>query len=150
MNIVIGSDHGGFDLKEILKAFLEGEGHNVLDYGTYSKDAVDYPDIALLVAQKVSEDGDFVGIVIDGAGMGSAMAANKVPGIRAAACYDTYAAGNSREHNDANVLTLGSMITGPGLAKEIAKKWLGTSFAGGRHSRRVNKIIQIEEKYLKK
>ncbi|MCD6309284.1 MAG: ribose 5-phosphate isomerase B, partial [Candidatus Eremiobacteraeota bacterium] len=149
-DIVIGSDHGGFDLKEILKKFLEEQGHSVLDYGTYSRDSVDYPDIALLVAQKVSEDKNILGILIDGAGMGSAMAANKVPGIRAAACYDTYAANNSREHNDANILVLGSMITGPGLAKEIVTTWLNAEFGGGRHARRVGKIMQIEEKYLKK
>lgn len=150
MKIVIGSDHGGFELKEDLKGFLKELGYAVLDYGTYSKDPVDYPDIALLVAQKVSEDDEFLGIIIDGAGMGSAICANKVPGIRAAACYDTFAAKNSREHNDANVLTLGSRITGTGLAREIVTTWLNTTFAGGRHAGRVSKIIQIEEKFLKK
>jgi ribose 5-phosphate isomerase B len=149
VKVVIGSDHGGYELKEDLKAFLDKEGYVVLDYGTYSAEPVDYPDIALLVAKKVSEDKDCLGIIIDGAGIGSAMAANKVPGVRAASCYDIYTARNSREHNDANVLTLGGRVSGKGLAQEIVKVWLNSNFLGDRHARRVDKIMQIERKYFK-
>ena len=149
MDIIIGSDHGGFSLKEELKAFLLKEGFKVSDYGTYSADPVDYPDIAFLVAEKVGKDGKSVGIIIDGAGMGSAITANKVPGIRAAACYDTVAAKNSRAHNDANILTLGSRITGAGLAQEIVRTWLCTPFEGGRHAARVRKIESVEKRFLR-
>jgi len=149
LKVIIGSDHGGFSLKEEVKLFLTKSGYEITDYGTYSTDPVDYPDIAFLVAQEVSRDPQNVGIIIDGAGMGSCMVANKVPGIRAAACYDTFAAKTSRSHNDANVLTLGSRITGGGLALEIVKTWLSASFEGGRHSARVNKIEQVEKEILK-
>lgn len=149
MKVVLGCDHGGFELKEDLKAYLGKQGFTVMDYGVYSEEPVDYPDMALLVAKKVSEDKDCLGIVIDGAGIGSAMAANKVPGIRAAACYDAYTARNSREHNDANLLTLGGRVTGKGLAQEIVSVWLQAKFAGDRHARRVDKIMQIERKYFK-
>jgi len=149
MKVYIGSDHGGFELKEHLKSFIEKLGFQVIDFGTYSQEAVDYPDIAFLVAEKVSQDKGSLGIMIDGAGMGSAICANKVPGVRAAACYDTYGANNSRQHNDVNLLTLGSMITGKGLAEQIVKTWLQTSFEGGRHCRRVEKIMAIEKRFLK-
>ena len=147
--VYLGSDHGGFELKEHLKGFIEKLGFQVIDFGAYSKDAVDYPDIAFLVAEKTASEPGSLGIMIDGAGMGSAVCANKVPGVRAAACYDTYGARNSREHNDVNVLTLGSMITGRGIAEEIVKMWLSTPFAGGRHSRRVEKMMAIEKRFLK-
>ncbi len=147
MKVYIGSDHGGFKLKEHLKGFIEKLGFQVVDFGAYSVEPVDYPDIAYLVAEKVASARDGVGIMIDGAGMGSAIAANKVEGIRAAACYDTYGARNSREHNDANLLTLGAQITGQGLAEEIVKIWLSSSFSGGRHSRRVEKIMAIEKRF---
>lgn len=150
MKVCIGSDHGGFELKEHLKKFIENLGYQVVDFGAYSRDAVDYPDIAFLVAEKVAADGGrSVGIMIDGAGMGSAIAANKIAGVRAAACYDTYGARNSREHNDANMLTLGSMITGRGIAEEIVRTWLSASFTGGRHSRRVDKIMSMERRNFK-
>jgi len=149
VKVVLGCDHGGFELKEDLKAYLGKQGFTVMDYGVYTEAPVDYPDMALLVAKKVSEDKDCLGIVIDGAGIGSAMAANKVPGIRAAACYDAYTARNSREHNDANLLTLGGRVTGKGLAQEIVSVWLQAKFAGDRHARRVDKIMQIERKYFK-
>ena len=150
VKIVLGSDHGGYDLKEALKKFLKEEGHICHDYGTYSKDSCDYPDLAFLVAQAVSRGEFEVGIVVDGAGIGSAMAANKVPGVRAAVCNDIYTARNSREHNHANVLTLGSMVVGGGKAKEIVKAWLATAWASGRHERRVNMIMDIEKKYTGK
>ena len=144
MKVVIGSDHGGFDLKELLKKFISGLGHQVVDYGTYSKAAVDYPDFAYLVSDVVRKEKNTLGIMIDGAGCGSAMTANKVSGIRAAACYDCFTAWNSRAHNDSNVLTLGSRVIGDELAKKIVQTWLETEFEGGRHSRRVSKIMEVE------
>lgn len=146
--IAIGSDHGGYALKEHLKDHLRGLGYRYDDVGAFSEAAVDYPDIAELVAQKVASGSATRGIVIDGAGIGSAMAANKIPGVRAAACYDVYTAKNSREHNNANVLSLGSRNTGIDIAKEIVRVWLETGFGGGRHLPRVEKIIALEQKYL--
>ena len=147
--IAIGSDHGGYELKEILKTELAGQGYEVVDCGTNSKEAVDYPDFALAVAQKVSAGDVWRGIVIDGAGIGSCMTANKVPGVRAAMCYDYASASNSREHNDANVLTLGAGLIGTNQAKLIVKTWLATEFGGGRHQKRIDKIINIEKQFLK-
>lgn len=147
--IVIGSDHGGFELKEQLVGFLRQLGYQVADYGCYSEDPVDYPDIAMLVAEAVATGIDTVGIMIDGVGIASAMVANKVPGIRAAYCWDLFTARSSREHNDANLLTLGGRVTGAILAQEIVKTWLETDFPGGRHARRVDKIMEIERRYLK-
>jgi len=145
--IILGSDHGGFELKEILKQFLLESGRQVDDIGTHSTESVDYPDFAHEVARKVAADPKFLGIVIDGAGVGSAMAANKVPGIRAASCQDVYTARNSRVHNNANVLTLGCRVLGIDVAKEIVTTWLNSHFEGGRHQRRVDKIMLIEQKY---
>jgi len=145
--IAIGSDHGGYALKESLKTFLRELGFHYEDVGTFSEASVDYPDIAEKVAEQVASGSASCGIMIDGAGVGSAMAANKVPGIRAAACYDTYTARNSREHNNANILVLGSRNLGIDIAKEIVKVWLNTGFGGGRHLRRVEKIAEIEKKY---
>jgi len=144
--IAIGADHGGFIMKEDLKSYLQGKGYQVDDCGAYNTDSVDYPDFAYAVAVKVSEGEAWRGLVIDGAGIGSCMAANKVPGVRAAMCYDYATAVNSREHNGANVLTLGAGLIGPNLARQIVQTWLDTDFAGGRHSRRVNKIMNIEKK----
>lgn len=147
--VAIGADHGGFDLKQSLAAYLKELGYAPLDCGTFSKDAVDYPDFALAVAELVAGGRAWRGIVVDGAGIGSCMAANKVPGIRAALCYDQATAVNSREHNDANVLTLGAGLIGPALAKQIVKTWLDTAFGGGRHAKRVDKIVAIEKRFLK-
>jgi len=148
--IAVGADHGGFKMKEELKSFLNELGHQVHDFGTNSEDAVDYPDFAYAVAKSVSEGSADVGIVIDGAGVGSAMTANKVPGVRAAACYSVAVARNSREHNDANVLTLGSKtITSPEM-REIVRAWLGTEMSEERHRKRVGKIDAIERQYLRK
>ena len=147
--IAIGADHGGFDLKSVLVAHLRKGGHQVEDFGTSSREAVDYPDFARAVAESVSQGRADAGIIIDGAGIGSCMAANKVPGVRAAMCYDHATAVNSREHNDANVLTLGGVLVGNNLARQITKTWLETSFGGGRHARRVDKIMDIERRYLK-
>jgi ribose 5-phosphate isomerase B len=147
--VALAADHGGFELKEKLKANLQELGYAVLDCGTSSSESVDYPDFAYAVARLVSEGRATRGIVVDGAGIGSCMAANKVPGIRAALCYDLSTASNSREHNDANVLTLGGRLIGDVLAREIVKTWLSTPFGGDRHARRVDKIMAIERRYLK-
>lgn len=147
--IALGADHGGFELKEILKKDLAEAGYSILDVGTNSKDAVDYPDFAHAVASQVASGKAWRGVIIDGAGIGSCMVANKVPGVRAALAYDLSSAINSREHNDANVLTLGAGLIGVNLARQILKTWLETAFAGGRHSRRVEKITAIEKEYLK-
>lgn len=149
MRVVIGSDHGGFEMKQDLVKFVKELGHEVVDYGTHSTEPVDYPDIALLIATAVQMDPQrTLGIMVDGAGIGSAMTANKVPGVRAAPCYDTFTAKNSREHNDANVLTLGGRVTGIGLAREIVKVWLATPFGGARHARRIEKMLQVERRFM--
>ena len=147
--IAIGTDHGGVDLKEILKKDLSDQGYTVIDCGTHTKDSVDYPDIALAVSEQVVSGKAWRGVVIDGAGIGSCMASNKVPGIRAAMCYDYATAVNSREHNDANVLTLGAGLIGVNLAKQIVNTWLATEFGGDRHAKRVEKIIAIEQSFIK-
>ncbi len=147
--VALGCDHGGYAMKEDLKGYLAELGYEVVDCGTNSTAAVDYPDLAYAVARLVAEGRAWRGIVVDGAGIGSCMAANKVPGIRAAMCYDHASAVNSREHNDANVLTLGGMLLGPGLARQVVKVWLETEFGGGRHARRVDKIMQIERRFLR-
>jgi ribose 5-phosphate isomerase B len=144
--VAIGADHGGFPMKEILKAELQIR-YTVIDCGTDSTDSVDYPDFALAVAQLVSSGRAWRGIMIDGAGIGSCMVANKVPGVRAALCYDYATAINSREHNDANYLTLGAGLIGNALAKQIVDTWLKTDFAGGRHAKRVDKIMAVEQKF---
>jgi len=147
--VAIGTDHGGVDLKEILKQTLIDNQYKVIDVGTHTKDAVDYPDIALAVAERVASGEAWRGVIIDGAGIGSCMAANKVPGVRAALCYDYATAVNSREHNNANVLTLGAGLIGTNLAKQILITWLTTDFGGGRHAKRVDKITAIEKRFLK-
>lgn len=142
--IAIGADHGGFALKERLGFRLKEQGHTVVDCGTHSSDSVDYPDIALSVARLVSGGEADVGIVVDGAGIGSAMVANKVPGVRAALCYDISTARNAREHNHANVLTLGAGMTGDALAWQITEEFLSTPFGSGRHARRVAMIDALD------
>jgi ribose 5-phosphate isomerase B len=142
--VAIGADHGGFELKEQLKIYLREWRYQVLDLGTNSAEAVDYPDFAEAVANAVARGEAWRGIVLDSAGIGSSIAANKVPGVRAALCYDRATARNSREHNDANVLTLGAKLIAPEAAREIVALWLTTPFAGGRHQRRVDKIRSIE------
>lgn len=144
MRVAMGSDHGGYPLKESLKKFLQGLGHEVKDFGTGSPDPVDYPDFAFLVAGAVATGEYPCGIIIDGAGIGSAIVANKLPKVRAALCNDLYAARNCREHNDANILTLGARVIGEGLAQEIVKVFLTTEFAS-RHKPRIDKIQRIED-----
>jgi ribose 5-phosphate isomerase B len=147
--VAIGADHGGYELKEMLKGTLKELGFAVVDCGTDSTASVDYPEFAYAVARLVAQGRAPCGIVVDGAGIGSCMAANKVPGVRAAMCYDQATAVNSREHNHANVLTLGAGLIGPSLARQIVKIWLETPVGGGRHARRVNKITDIERRYLR-
>jgi ribose 5-phosphate isomerase B len=147
--VAIGADHGGYDLKEILKVTLNELGYDVRDVGAYNKGAVDYPDFAHEVARLVSIGKAWRGIMIDGAGIGSCIVANKVPGVRAGMAYDYSSAVNSREHNNTNVLTLGAGLIGVNLAKQIVKVWLTTEFGGGRHAGRVDKITAVEKQYLK-
>lgn len=147
MRIALGSDHGGYYLKEEIKKFLEEQGFEYHDFGSFSPEAVDYPDFAQQVAEAVARGEYERGILCCGTGIGVAIAANKVPGIRAALCHDTFSARASREHNDANILTLGGRVIGPGLAREIVITWLKAEFTGGRHARRVAKITALEGKY---
>ncbi len=147
--IALGSDHGGYDLKQALMTQLQDLGYQVTDCGTSSTASVDYPDFAFAVAKLVAQGNAWRGLIIDGAGIGSCMTANKVPGVRAAMCYDQATAINSRNHNNANVLTLGAGLIGLNLAKQIVKVWLETDFGGGRHARRVEKIMGIEQRFLK-
>ena len=147
--IAIGADHGGFPLKEKIGFRLKEAGYEVLDCGTDSHEAVDYPDFAHAVAREVASGACRYGIVVDGAGIGSAMVANKVPGVRAALCYDLSTARNSREHNHANVLTLGAGLIGEALAWQIVEEWLSVEWGGNRHAKRVAKIDDIERQYSK-
>ncbi len=147
--VAVGADHGGFALKEALKAHITSLGYGVIDCGTHSTEAVDYPDLAYAVARLVSTGEAWRGVIVDGAGLGSCMAANKVPGVRAALCYDHATAVNSREHNDANVLTLGAGLIGQALARQITETFLATPFAGGRHQKRVDKVMEIEKRFSK-
>jgi len=149
MKISIASDHAGFELKEKIKKYLLELGHACKDFGTNSNDSVDYPDFALKVAESVASKECDRGILICGSGLGMSMAANKVPGIRAALCSNPEMARLSREHNDANVLTIGARLIDGDTAKEIVRVWLTTEFAGDRHLRRINKIRDIERKYSK-
>lgn len=145
MKVAIGSDHGGFNLKESIKPVLEQLGVTYEDYGTHSIESVDYPDIAERVAHDVASGKFDRGILICGTGIGIGIAANKVPGIRAALCHDTFSAHASREHNNANILTMGERVIGPGLAADIVKIWLSAEFEGGRHARRIAKISDLEK-----
>jgi ribose 5-phosphate isomerase B len=148
-SVALGADHGGLELKEQVKTYLQELGYEVRDLGTHDTVPVDYPDIALAVAMSVARKESTLGIIVDGAGIGSCMAANKIPGIRAALCYDEATARNSREHNFANVLTLGGKMIKPEAMRRIVKAWLETPFGEERHARRVRKIAAIEAKYLR-
>lgn len=149
MRIAIGCDHAGFLLKEELKAYLQALGHEVEDMGTHSLESVDYPDYARQVAEAVAQGKVERGIVICGTGIGSSIVANKVPGVRAALCHESYTARMSREHNDSNVLALGGRVLGVELAKEIVQVWLASEFQGGRHALRVEKIRTIEREMVR-
>jgi ribose 5-phosphate isomerase B len=145
--VALGADHGGYTLKEDLKPAVGRFGWRFLDLGTFSADPVDYPDFALAVARAVREGRARLGVVVDGAGIGSAIAANKVPGVRAATCHDVAAARNAREHNDANVLSLGAKFVDASRAAEVLETFLASACTEERHARRVGKIKQIEETY---
>ncbi len=147
--IAIGADHGGFEMKEHVKTLLTELGHKPRDFGTDSADPVDYPDIAHAVARAVADRTCDLGIIIDGAGIGSAITANKVPGIRAALCYDESTARNSREHNYANVLSLGGRLLSVDQIRRIVTVWLATPEGEARHEKRVAKITAIEKQYLR-
>lgn len=144
MRVAIGCDHAGHSLKVVLAAFLRDEGHDVLDLGTDSEEAVDYPDVCAAVGRAVVDGRADRGVVLGGSGQGEQIAANKVAGVRAALCNDLHLAELSRRHNDANVLALGGRIVAPALAEEIVRVWLATPFDGGRHARRVEQIAEIE------
>ena len=146
--IALGADHAGWELKEALKAWLIESGHQILDFGTHSPQSVDYPDYALQVGEAVASGKAERGLLVCGTGIGMAMTANKVPGIRAALCSDLFTARMSREHNDANILALGGRLMDSDLGLEILKMWLATEFSGGRHERRLSKIAQIERRHL--
>jgi ribose 5-phosphate isomerase B len=145
--VALGADHGGYRMKELLKPVFAELGLEVRDAGVNDEAPADYPDIAEKVALLVAEGKAARGVIVDGAGIGSAMAANKIPGVRAALCYDKASARNSREHNNANVLTLGGRLLTPTQAEEVLRTWLATPFGGGRHAARVGKISQLEQRY---
>ena len=149
MKIAIGSDHGGFELKAEIHKYLTENGYEVKDFGTYSIDSCDYPDYGVKVAEAVAAKEYEFGILVCGTGIGISIAANKVPGIRAALCSDTFSAHATREHNDANILAMGARVVGPGLALDIVKTFLSAKFEGGRHINRIDKIREIENKYNK-
>ena len=144
MHVVTGSDHAGLQLKAALVRHLESLGHTVTDLGTHTAESCDYPDFATAVAAEVVAGRADRGLLICGTGIGMAMAANKVHGIRAAVVSDSFSARASREHNDANVLCMGERVVGAGLAKEILDAWMGATYQGGRHQRRLDKIAEIE------
>jgi ribose 5-phosphate isomerase B len=147
--VAIGADHGGYRLKEALKVVLHSLDLEPRDVGVYEEIPADYPDIAAKVAELVASGAAARGVAIDAAGIGSSIAANKVPGIRAALCYDRASARNSREHNDSNVLTLGARLLTGSQAEEVLRTWLATPFAGGRHQKRIDKITEMERRYAK-
>lgn len=145
MKLIIGADHGGFELKEIIKAHLQKNGYETDDVGCYDSGSVDYPDIALKLCRKVLAREGELGILICGTGIGISMAANKINGIRAALCSDEFSARATRAHNDANVLCLGGRVVGPELAKSVCDAFLSGSFEGGRHQTRIEKMTEIEK-----
>jgi ribose 5-phosphate isomerase B len=149
MNIAIGSDHGGFGLKEYLKAALRKKGHTLTDFGCYSSEAVDYPDIAFLVAEAMKDKKYDKAILIDGTGGGVTLAANKVKGVRAVCAYNELTGAFASEHDDANILCLGGKMLGELLAEKIADAYINTPFGGERHQRRLDKIAAVEGKYFK-
>lgn len=148
LHIALGADHAGFELKEKVRRYLESKGYAVEDFGTASPDSVDYPDFAEKVAMRVAAQQAGFGVLVCGTGLGMAMSANKVPGVRAATCNDTLSAQLARSHNNANVLALGGRLTDEATAQKILDTWLSTPFAGGRHARRVDKISALDQKYL--
>ncbi len=149
MKIAIASDHGGFELKEILKTFLLSLSVEVMDLGTASEESVDYPDLGIQVSARVSKGEVERGVLVCGTGIGMSVVANKFPRVRAALVHDLFSARLSREHNDANILVLGGRLVGKDLAKELVRVWLETPFAGGRHQKRLDKITALEKEKFK-
>lgn len=149
MKIALGSDHGGLNLKKTVMDYLDNRKIDYKDFGCYNSNSCDYPDFGLAVAQAVAAEEYDYGIIVCGTGIGISITANKVPGIRAAHCTDSYSARMARAHNNANILAMGERITGPGVAIDIVEAFLSTDFEGGRHATRVNKISDIEKKYTK-
>jgi ribose 5-phosphate isomerase B len=149
MKVAIASDHGGFELKEVLKAYLLSLSAEVRDLGTHSEASVDYPDFGIQVSEKVSKGEVERGVLVCGSGIGMSVVANKFPRVRAALVHDLFSARLSREHNDANILVLGGRLVGKDLAKEIVRVWLDTPFAGGRHQKRLDKIAALERANFK-
>ncbi|RJP32873.1 MAG: ribose 5-phosphate isomerase B [Actinobacteria bacterium] len=147
MRVALGCDHAGFILKDVVADCLAQAGHEVLDEGTFSVESCDWPEFAERVARRVSSGEAERGIAICGTGIGMAMTANKLTGVRAAVCNDLYTARYSRLHNDANVLTMGARVIGPGVAEEIVRIWMETPFEGGRHSRRLDRLEEVEERH---
>lgn len=147
MKIAIGSDHGGYELKEIIKKHLQEKGFDIKDFGTDSTESTDYPDFAEAVGKAVANKELEKGILICGTGIGISIAANKIPGVRCGLVSDCFSARSTRQHNDANIIALGGRVVGPGLALDIVDTWLGSEFEGGRHQRRVDKITDIEKRY---
>ena len=150
MKIAVGCDHGGLNLKNEIIKHLNSKNIEIKDFGTYTSESCDYPDVAKVVGEKVVEKEFDFGILVCGTGIGVSIAANKIPGIRAALCHDTFSAHATREHNNANILTLGERVVGTGLALDIVDTFLNSTFQGERHQRRIDKIADIEKKYNKK
>jgi ribose 5-phosphate isomerase B len=149
LRVAVGADHGGFAMKQDVLVWIGEAGHVPVDLGTHDENAVDYPDLALAVARAVADGRCDLGVCVDGAGIGSAMAANKVPGVRAAMCYDAQTAANAREHNFANVLTIGGRMLAPAVARDVVRTFLATPTGAERHARRVAKIDAIERRYAR-
>jgi ribose 5-phosphate isomerase B len=150
LRIALGADHAGFQMKEEIRRYLESAGHVVDDVGTRSEESVDYPDFAAAVGQRVADGRDHFGILVCGTGIGMSIAANKIGGVRAALAHDLMTAHMAREHNDANVLTLGARVVSPALSLEIVREFLSAQFAGGRHQRRVQEISDLEQTRIQK
>jgi ribose 5-phosphate isomerase B len=148
MKIGVGSDHNAFDLKEVVKAYIEGLGHEVIDYGCYSKDEIDYPGVAFNVATEITNGNIERGILFCGTGIGMSIAANKVPGIRSAQCHDVYSAERAQLSNNAQIITMGSKIIGEEAAKKIAETYLSVTFQGGNSGRKIDQIMDKEKEYL--
>lgn len=148
VKIGVGSDHNAFDLKETVKSYIESLGHEVVDYGCYSKDEIDYPGVAFKVATEVTQGNIERGILICGTGIGMSIAANKVPGIRSAQCHDVYSAERAQLSNNAQIITMGAKIVGEELAKKIVEAYLNVSFQGGNSGRKIDQIMDKEKEYL--
>jgi ribose 5-phosphate isomerase B len=146
MKIYLGSDHGGYELKKVVESYLKEEGYEVEDLGTYSEESVDYPDYGTKVGEKVVKEEDSIGVVFCGTGIGISIAANKVKGVRCALCTNVYSAEMAKKHNNANVIAMGGRTTGKDLAKRIIKAFLDEKYEGGRHQRRVDKIMNYNNK----